>query len=268
MSTQANFINHEESSALSTKKDQAPPAKQQRQLSIKEQLNNPAMLEQIGKALPSHMSPERMARVALTCLTRTPKLAQCSPASFFKCLLDLSAWGLEPDGRRAHLIPYGNECTLILDYKGIVELAFRSGYVKSIHSDVVYAGDLFTLDCGKVQHHTPWAWRTDEQKPEKQGEIIGAYCVVELKEGASHHEVMTRLEIDGIRNRSKAGKSGPWVTDFSEMAKKTAFRRASKWLPLSAEVQDAFEKDADTLPPVVQSQSKVESVDISELFGE
>ena len=240
------------------------PAKTQ--LSIRDQLQNPSVLQQIQRALPGHMSADRMARVALTAMTRTPKLAECTQASFFKCLLDLSAWGLEPDGRRAHLIPYGKECTLVLDYKGIVELAFRSGYVKSIHSDCVHGGDLFTLDCGKIRHHSPWSWRMDHEKPESQGDVIGAYCIVELKDGASHHEVMTRQEIDGIRKRSKAGNAGPWVSDFSEMAKKTVFRRASKWLPLSAEVQEAFEKDADSLPAIKPQQSKVESVDLSELF--
>lgn len=240
-----------------------------RQLSIKEQLQNPALLDQIRKALPSHMSAERMARVALTAMTRTPKLADCTQQSFFKCLLDLSSWGLEPDGRRAHLIPYGNECTLILDYKGIVELCFRSGYVKNIHADVVREGDAFEFNLGKVTRHTPWAFRLDGDKPEKSGEIVAAYCIVEMKDGASKHEVMTRQEIDGIRNRSKAGKSGPWVSDFSEMAKKSVFRRASKWLPLSAEMHEAFERDHDSLPAVSnQPASKIEAVDVSDLFNE
>lgn len=240
-----------------------------RQLSIKEQLQNPALLTQIQKALPSHMTAERMARVALTAMTRVPKLAECTQQSFFKCLLDLSSWGLEPDGRRAHLIPYGKECTLILDYKGIVELCFRSGYVLNIHADVVRSGDEFVYSVGKVQKHTPWAFRMDEDKPSKAGEIVAAYCIVDMKDGASKHEVMTLDEVESIRSRSKAGKSGPWVTDFSEMAKKTVFRRASKWLPLSAEMHEAFDRDFDKLPQVQQQpQSKVEAVDISGLFGE
>lgn len=241
---------------------------QSRSLTIKEQLANPKLLDQIQKALPSHMSAERMARVALTALTKTPKLAECTQQSFFKCLLDLSSWGLEPDGRRAHLIPYGTECTLILDYKGIVELCFRSGYVKNIHADVVHEGDAFEFNLGKVTRHTPWAFRVDD-KPKSAGEIIAAYCIVEMKDGASKHEVMTRTEIDGVRNRSKAGKSGPWVSDYSEMSKKTVFRRASKWLPLSAEVAEAFDRDQDSLPAAQhQQQAKIEAVDVSELFGE
>lgn len=249
-----------------TEPKQAAPAKQQ--LTIKEQLNNPSVLAQIQKALPSHMSAERMARVALTALTRTPKLAQCTQASFFKCLLDLSAWGLEPDGRRAHLIPYKDECTLILDYKGIVELCFRSGFTKNIHADVVRAGDLFEFNLGRVERHTPWSFRTDDAKPEKQGDIVAAYCIVQMKDDATHQEVMTKQEIDAIRSRSRAGNSGPWQSDYAEMAKKTVFRRASKWLPLSAEVAEAFDRDADSLPPIQQQTAKAEAVDISELFAE
>lgn len=238
-------------------------------MSIRDHLESPALLGQIAKVLPSHMSPERMARVAITAMTRTPKLAECTQASFFKCLLDLSSWGLEPDGRRAHLIPYGSECTLILDYKGIVELCFRSGFVKNIHADVVRAGDQFDFNLGKVRRHTPWAFLPVDNRPAEAGDIIAAYCVVEMKDDAIKYEVMTRDEIDGIRNRSKAGRSGPWVTDFGEMAKKTVFRRASKWLPLSAEMHDAFERDFDRMPAIEHRQAnrKVASVGIESLIG-
>ena len=69
-----------------------------KEMTIRDRLRSQAMISELGKAMPKHCSPERMARVALTALTRTPKLAECTQASFFKCLLDLSAWGLEPDG--------------------------------------------------------------------------------------------------------------------------------------------------------------------------
>lgn len=223
---------------------------QKKAMTIRDHLNSPAFVEEIGKALPKHMKPERMARIALTAMTRTPKLAECSQQSFFRCLLDLSQWGLEPDGRRAHLIPYGSECTLIIDYKGLVELAYRSGVVKNIHADVVRQGDVFSYNLGMIERHTPWAFRYDAGKPAEAGEIVAAYCIVQLKGEATKCEVLTREEVDGIRNRSKAGRSGPWVTDYSEMAKKTAFRRVSKWLPLSAEIQDAFERDHDQFEPI------------------
>src|ERR1051326_6456109 len=87
----------------------------------------------VAQALPKHLTPDRFIPTALTAMTRTPKLAECDQASFFAALMTLSQLGLEPDGRRAHLIPFENrkrgvvECQLIIDYKGLVELAYRSG---------------------------------------------------------------------------------------------------------------------------------------------
>jgi recombination protein RecT len=217
-------------------------------MTIRDRLNNPNQLAEIAKALPKHCSPERMARVALTAINRTPKLADCTQESFFECLLNLSQWGLEPDGRRAHFIPYGNKCTLIIDYKGYIELAYRSGKVKMIHADVVRTGDIFEYSLGRVTKHTPWFLRADEVKPKESGEVYAAYCYAELEGGTVKCEVLSKEEVDGIRKRSKAASSGPWVTDYCEMAKKTAFRRMSKWLPLSAEVLDAIDKDDEYHP--------------------
>jgi recombination protein RecT len=231
---------------------------QKRKMTIKDHLQSPEVIDQIAKALPSHMSADRMARIATTALAKTPKLAECTPTSFFRCLLDLSSWGLEPDGRRAHLIPYGSECTLILDYKGIVELAYRSGWVTKIHCDVVREGDVFRYSLGTVSEHVPFDYRFDIDKPSMAGEIIAAYCIIQLKEGAQKHEVMSRQEINSIRDRSKASRSGPWVTDFSEMAKKTVFRRASKWIPLSSEMHEAYREDGDNFVDSVAVRQPVE----------
>lgn len=202
------------------------------QTSLKSIISSDSMKEQFKAALPAHLSPERFARVAITAITRTPKLQQCTQSSFFKCLLDLSAIGLEPDGRKAYLIPYSRECTLVLGYQGLVELVRRSGEVVSIHADVVCANDTFAHNMGQVTDHT-----YDISK--ERGEIVAAYAQVTLKSGAVQAEIMPRAEVDAIRDKSRAGKSGPWVSNYGEMAKKTAFRRLTKWLTLSPEVMDA-----------------------------
>jgi recombination protein RecT len=205
---------------------------------LKGLLSEENVKNQFALALPKHLSADRFARVAITALTRTPKLQECTPESFMRCLLDLSALGIEPDGRRAHLIPYGKECTLILDYKGIAELVMRSGTVTSIHADKVCINDDFEVNRGSIVCH-----RIDYKKP--RGESYAFYVIVTFKDGSEKCEVMTRDEVEGIRKRSRAGNSGPWVSDFDEMAKKTVFRRASKWLPLSPEIQDAIRTDED-----------------------
>lgn len=227
----------------------AVPAQQP--TTIKQWLNNDGFKNEIARALPKHCSVERMTRIAITAMTRTPMLADCEPASFMKALLDLSQWGLEPNGRDAHLIPFRNnkrgvvECQLILDYKGLVQLLYRSGQVLSVHADVVYEGDDFEYSMGEVSRHTPWWIRTDRNKPAQQGKLIAAYARVELKGHAVKCEVMSKEQVDAIRSRSKAANSGPWVSDYNEMAKKTVFRRTTKWLPVSAEIVQAFERDDD-----------------------
>ncbi len=212
---------------------------------VKSILTSDVMKKQFALALPKHLSPERFVRIALTAINRTPKLLQCTKESLFACLLDLSQLGLEPDGRKAHLIPYGDKCTLIIDYKGLVALARRSGEISDIHADVVYSNDEFQYSFGsdgKLVH-----------KPaiKDRGDVVAAYSFVRLKDGSSSYEVMNQEEIDAIKKRSKAGTSGPWVSDWAEMAKKTVFRRHSKWLPVSAEFQEAIEKDYDAAKDIV-----------------
>lgn len=202
---------------------------------LKSMLSSDAMKDQFAAALPKHISPERFIRVAITALTRTPKLQECTQPSFFKCLLDLSAMGLEPDGRRAHLIPYGKECTLVIDYKGLVELVRRSGDVAKIHADVVCENDDFEHSMGEVTKHT-YDLRHD------RGEPYAAYAQVTLKDGSVQAEIMSKSDIEKIRAKSKAGKAGPWVDHWEEMAKKTAFRRLTKWLTLSPEIQERIAK--------------------------
>lgn len=198
----------------------------------------------MAAVLPKHLTADRMARVAIAAMTRTPKLAECDPTSLMQCMMSLSQLGLEPDGRRAHLIPYGKVCTLIIDYKGLVELASRSGAVSNIHADVVCENDVFEYDRGALTKHL-----IDFRKP--RGAVFATYAIARFKDGGEKCEVMTRDEVESIRKRSKAGTSGPWVTDWNEMAKKTVFRRLSKWLPLSPEFRDALEIDDQHEKPVV-----------------
>jgi recombination protein RecT len=213
---------------------------------IKQLIESSRFKNAVASALPAHLRPDRFVRVALTALTRTPKLAQCDQASFFQSLMTLSQFGLEPDGRNAHLIPFENrkrgvtECQLIIDYKGLVDLAMRSGKIAYIHADKVCVNDRFEYDRGEIKTHLI-------NFKEPRGEAYAYYAICRFKDETEKCEVMTRDEVDKIRGRSRAGQAGPWVTDFDEMAKKTVFRRLSKWLQLSPEYRDALDVDADVL---------------------
>jgi len=194
--------------------------------------------DQIKLSLPKHLTPDRFCRIAITALTRTPKLQECTQESFFKCLLDLSSMGLEPDGRRAYLIPYGKECTLIVSYMGLAELVYNSGTVSKLHADVVCEHDQFLYDKGVVKQHL-----IDFKKD--RGKVYAVYAECTFKDGMERADVMSVQDIEAVRKRSKAANNGPWVTDWSEMSKKTVFRRLSKWLPLSPEIREKIEKDDD-----------------------
>lgn len=202
-----------------------------------------SMKGQFKMALPSLLTPDRFMRVALTCINKNPKLLECTQSSVLACLLDCAALGIEPDGRRAHLIPYGKVCTLIIDYKGIAELVRRSGDVATLHAGIVYPDDEFDYAFGTNQFlkHKPSLKERKDAKP------VCVYSYVKLKDGQEDFDVMSIEAVDKVRKRSRSGNNGPWVTDYDEMAKKTVFRRHSKWLPLSPELRDKIEKDDEPL---------------------
>lgn len=217
----------------------------------------------VSKALPKHMTPDRFLRIALTSAMQTPKLMQCTQESMFSCLLKLSQYGLEPDGRRAYLIPFDvkkkngsqwvvdhTDATLIVGYQGLAELVMRSGLVSNIHADVICENDTFDYDKGFITTH-----RIDFRKP--RGEAYAAYAVVRFKDGTEKCEVMSKEDILRIRDGSQGwqsfqkgyAKQSPWDPknpgSEREMWKKTCFRRLSKWVPLSAEIREAAELDDD-----------------------
>jgi len=165
--------------------------------SLRSLLNSDQVKAEIGRALPEHLTADRFVRVALTALTRTPKLADCSRESFMRCMMDCSALGIEPDGRRAHLIPYGKECQLILDYKGLIELARRSGDIASIRAELVCEADEFGWRNGEITHEVNWR--------AARGDIQAVYAIATLRSGETQSAVLTRDEVDGIRKRSRAG---------------------------------------------------------------
>lgn len=222
-------------------------------------LEGESFKNRIAKVLPKHLTPDRMAFVAVACVRKNPKLAQCTQESFFNCMMTLSALGLEPDGIKAHLIPYGSECSLIVDYKGFVDIAYRSGEVAMIHADIVCENDIFNYEEGEVKAH-----KIDFRKP--RGEMYAVYCTVTMKDGTKKSEAMSKADVDGIRKRSRSGANGPWVTDFSEMAKKTVFRRCFKWLHVSSEIKQAIVDD-DKFDGITINTKRVEKGSASDCFG-
>lgn len=207
-------------------------------------INTPTTLATLKTACARHVTPERLARVVLTAANRQPKLLSCTKESIWQSVLDCAAMGLEPDAwGRAYLVPYEDRrnnrtlCQLIIGYKGLVELAMRSGRVKSIKAEVVYERDEFHYSFGLNERldHVP--------AQGDRGRATHAYAYAILTDGGHVFEVLSVADVDRVRSRSKAGQSGPWQTDWEMMARKTAIRRLAKLLPLSSEFRDAVERD-------------------------
>jgi len=213
-------------------------------LSIRDQLKagKSDYVDQIAQALPSHINPDRMVRMVLTSFAEVPKLAQCDAASVWKSVLSCCAIGLEPGALgHAYLLPYntkeGMKCQLQMGYKGLIELAMRSGKVSSIYADAVHDNDEFIYERGTDEKlvHKP-CMRSD------RGEAYCYYAYAKMKDGGFNADVMFMEDILAIKDRAKAS-FGPWKTDFSEMAKKTVIKRLCKKLPLSPELHEAIHLD-------------------------
>ncbi|WP_297013579.1 recombinase RecT [uncultured Dialister sp.] len=199
-----------------------------------------AMEPQIRKALPSVITPERFTRMVLTALSSTPKLQTCTPQSFLGAMMQAAQLGVEPNTPlgQAYLIPYGNVCQFQLGYKGLIDLAYRSGEVSSIQAHEVHENDVFEYEYGlepKLKH-------VPAQKD--RGNVIMYYAVLKLKNGGVGFEVMSREDVEAFaRKKSKAYSNGPWKTDFDEMAKKTVLKKVLKYAPLKTEFARAVATD-------------------------
>lgn len=191
--------------------------------------------------------------LTLNAATKNPALYNCTQTSLMKSMLDCCALGILPNGRDAHLIPYGQECQLLIDYKGMITLAMRSERISAIRSEIVCKNDSFSWTNGIITHSVDFF--------SDRGEMVGVYAVATMKDGTEISQTMSKAEVDAIRSRSRSGNKGPWVTDYPEMARKTAVRRLSKYLPLSPAAMAVIEYDDKqnfdfSQPVVVESTAK------------
>jgi recombination protein RecT len=223
---------------------------QSRADSIAALLSDPRIKRQIAIALPRHVTADRLARVALTEIRRNPYLARCDQASLLGAIMLCAQLGLEPGGPLGHvyLVPFENKKTgrqevqFILGYRGMIELARRSGQIQSIEARAVYEGDTFDCRFGldsSLEHKPDWD-NPNRTQPEK---LRFVYAVAKLKDGGIQFEVMSRREIEAVRAQSKAASAGPWQTHFEAMALKSVIRRLFKYLPISIELAQAIEQD-------------------------
>ena len=207
-----------------------------------------SLLEQAAPKLamvaPKHLSVDRVVRLMLAAINRNPKLAECSKESVLQFCMACSSTGLEPIGPGGmHPVPYRNkngtvEMQAIPDYRGLIHAAKMAGCIKDAYAEVVRSNDEFDYEMGLNYNLTHRPSRGD------RGDLESAYCIVVMPDGSKRFTVMDRADIMLIKSRSKASGSGPWVTDESEMWRKTVVRRAMKqFVGASQELNAAIELD-------------------------
>lgn len=226
------------------------PVIQQKVKDVRAFLEKAEVKKQFEAALPQHLGVERLLRVTMTALRNNPALLDCTRESLFACVLGCATLGLEPEPflGQAYLVPFKRkyqdrgqwrtkmECQLIPGYRGYIALARRTGEVQSVSVQAVYVNDHFRLSYGlnETLEHTP--------AEGERGDFRGAYVVVRYKDGSHSFDYMNAADILKIAKRSKTYNqgedewSGPWGTDFEEMAKKTVIRRHFKVVPMSVEM--------------------------------
>lgn len=194
--------------------------------------------------LPRHLTAERLVRIALTAVAYSPRLLQCTAQSILLAVMQAAQLGLEIGGPLGHayLVPYKQTAQFIPGYRGLIDLARRSGAILVMEAVAVYAGDFFDYERGLVPRlvHRPG---DDQKDVQNEPPLDAVYAIARMRDGLSQFDVLRRWQVDRIRTRSRAAHDGPWVTDYDEMAKKTVIRRLSKLLPMSIEMAAAIELD-------------------------
>lgn len=208
--------------------------------------------DQLKMALPAHMRPERIVRIALTTLKTTPKLYECDPQSFLAALFQSAQLGLEPNlNGEAWIIPYNVQGRLMAQFQigayGLVKLFWNHQNSVSLQVEKVHKYDDFEYDLGenKLRHIPPSFGK-------ERGEVIGYYAMAGLANGGRAIKVLSKDEALDLgkkfskcfsRQNGKFIPGTPWAEHFDAMAMKTVMKQLMKLLPKSIEIQKALAMD-------------------------
>lgn len=232
----------------------------EKKLTIKDYIT--AQGPSIQAALPKHLDVERFTRIVLTELRRTPKLLNCSTPSVLAAVMLSAQYGLEPGpSGHVYLIPYGQECKWVLGYRGMIELARRSGQISTIQAYDVHEADKFDYEYGTSPQiiHKPALTN--------RGDVYAYYAVATYKDGGSNFAVLSKDEIEERRERSassKAGKGSPWNTDYDAMARKTTIRYLAAYLPQNPEFAGALAREDSDTPLTLEQLATPDVIDVEE----
>lgn len=226
-----------------------------------------SMRSQIEMALPKHITADRITRIALSAVRNNPKLADCDAISLLAALMQSAQLGLEPNTPlgQAYMIPYGGKVQFQIGYKGILDLAYRSGEYQMIYAIEVYKNDTFNYNYGlnpNIEHRPA-------DIPD--GEPVYYYAVFKLKNGGSDFRVWSKEKVmkhsQKYSQAVQKGWTSPWKTDFDAMAKKTVLIDLLKIAPRSIEFASKVGADATIKSEISHDMSEVVPLDILNGMG-
>lgn len=198
--------------------------------------------DKLEELLPKNVGIDRFVRTIIFSIQKNPRLQNCSASSIIGGAMQAAQLGLEPSDSLGHcyLIPYGSQCQFQIGYKGLIELAYRSGRIKNIYAGVVKEGDELDYQYGSQSYF--------RHKPDikTQGKPYAYYAYAEV-DGTFQFEILSLCRIEEIKKISKSSKSGPWVDHYDAMAKKTVLKQLLKTLPLSTDLAHAQSHDEDVI---------------------
>lgn len=204
------------------------------------------MKDRIAQVLPKHLTADRILQMAATTIHRNPAIAKCTPASLLGAVMQASILGFPPVDALGYcyFVPYGKDVQFQIGYKGLIELARRSGQIKMVFAEVVREGDEFNATFGLNPNL--------EHKPsfDSSREITHAYAVCHFKDEGFNFVVLSKSDIEKLRLRSPMQKefpTGAWKTDYEAMAKAKALKQLSKYLPLNIDQASAIASDETVL---------------------
>lgn len=203
--------------------------------------------DQIARALPSNLSVERFSRVCLTAVRSTPRLLECDGRSLIAAVMLSAQTGLEPGPLgHAYFVPKkikGSWSVLwVMGYKGILDLANRSGMLSRLEAHVVYSNDDYDAEYGSN------AFLRHRPADGDRGDVRGAYCLWRTRgDGDVQWRYMSRSQIEAVRAESPSAGSdfSPWSTPlgYLAMCRKTPIRASLPYLPTSIEMAGAAAAD-------------------------
>ena len=206
------------------------------------------MKDRVAAVLPKHLTAERVIQMAATTIQKNPAIAKCSLPSLLGGVMQASILGFPPVDSLGYcyFVPYGKDCQFMIGYRGMIELARRSGKIKMIFAEVVREGDDFVAEFGlepKLEHKPKF----DTSKP-----LTYAYAVCHFVDGGYNFVVLSRNDIERLRMRSpmqKGAPAGAWKTDYEAMAKAKAIKQLAKYLPLNIDQVSAIASDEAVITP-------------------